>query len=119
MLAALLVVALLVVALLSAALLLATLVPTRRFNGRGYFPQLKVALMQALSLIEQAQLGSVRLRRNGEPSTHPWPSATQWPKIRTHLVQRSLRANPALDPDLTAYTPGETLGLLARPEISA
>jgi hypothetical protein len=75
--------------------------------------------MQSLSLIEQAQLGSVRLRRNGEPSTHPWPSAAQWPEIRAHLVKRSQRANPALDPDLTAYTPGETLGLLAQPEVSA
>lgn len=73
----------------------------------------------ALSSVEHAQLGSLRLKRNGEPSAHPYPSAEQWPEIRAHLVSRSCAANPLLDPRMTAYTPGETFGLLKQPEIQA
>jgi hypothetical protein len=73
--------------------------------------------MPDLSHIEQSQLGSVRLCQNGKPSTHPWPDATTWPEIRSYLVQRSLASNPALNAELTAYTPGETLDLLQHPDI--
>ena len=75
--------------------------------------------LDTLSAAERAQLGSLRLRRDGLPSAHPFPSAALWPEIRRYLVERSLRSNPALDPSLCAYTPGETLSLLQLPEISS
>jgi hypothetical protein len=61
----------------------------------------------------------VRLRRDGQPSAHPYPSPQEWPLIRRHLLDRSLQANPLLDPALTAYTPGETVGLLGHPQVAA
>jgi hypothetical protein len=39
--------------------------------------------------------------------------------VRAHLLARSLKSNPALDPTLTAYTPGETVELLQNPQILA
>ena len=39
--------------------------------------------------------------------------------MRAYLLARSLKANPALDTTLTAYTPGETLDLLDDPRIQA
>jgi hypothetical protein len=70
-----------------------------------------------LSASEQAQLGAVRLRRDGTPSAHPYPTAELWPRIREHLVARSRHSNPRLEEVLTAYTPGETLELLGYDEI--
>lgn len=72
-----------------------------------------------LSPLERAQLGSTRLRKDGTPSAHPYPSPEQWPALRAYLVERSRRANPRLDEDLTAYTPGETLALLEHPQIAS
>ena len=72
-----------------------------------------------LSPDERAQLGSLRLRRNGVPSSHPYPPTQLWETIRGHLIRRSLLSNPQLDPELTAYTPGETLHLLSHPTIRA
>lgn len=72
-----------------------------------------------LSPTERQQLGSVRLLRNGEAASHPYPSADQWPAIRRLLVERSGKSNPNLNPRLCAYTPGETVGLLAEPQIRA
>jgi hypothetical protein len=72
-----------------------------------------------LSNREKEQLGSVRLLQNGLPSAHPFPSPDLWPDIRNHLVARSKKSNPSLDPSLTAYTPGETLDLLGHPVIKA
>jgi hypothetical protein len=73
----------------------------------------------ALSDVEASLLGTRRLRRDGNPSAHPWPDAAQWPAIRAYLVSRSVAANPLLDPELTAYSPGETLWLLERDEVVA
>ena len=42
-----------------------------------------------------------------------------WPRFRKYMVQKSSLSNPGLDPDLTAYTPGETLKLLDHPTISS
>jgi hypothetical protein len=72
-----------------------------------------------LSDVERRQLDSVRLRLDGTPSAHQWPSAVLWSQIRSYLVERSLKANPALDTDLTAYTPGETLRLLEHPVVQS
>ena len=41
-----------------------------------------------------------------------------WPTFRKFLLDRSLASNGSLNPELTAYTPGETLHLLEQPEIA-
>ena len=46
-------------------------------------------------------------------------SYDDWPRFRKYMVKKSTLANPGLDPDLTAYTPGETLNLLQHPTISS
>jgi hypothetical protein len=70
-----------------------------------------------LSQTERAQLGSTRLKQNGQPSAHPYPSKAQWPEVRQYLLERSKQSNPNLDEKLTAYTPGETLKLLQHPTV--
>lgn len=40
-----------------------------------------------------------------------------WPVFRKFLLERSLASNSNLDPELTAYTPGETIHLLNNPII--
>lgn len=42
-------------------------------------------------------------------SNMPTPAA--WTQLRSFLVERSLVSNPLLNPDMTAYTPSETLEL--------
>lgn len=73
----------------------------------------------SLSVTEKKQLGSVRLRQDGTPSAHPYPTPEQWPSLRGYLVERSRKANPNLDESLTGYTPGETVALLTEPAVAA
>ena len=40
-----------------------------------------------------------------------------WPKFRKYMVLKSLASNPGLNPELTAYTPGETVALFRHPII--
>lgn len=40
-----------------------------------------------------------------------------WPRFRQYMVNKSTMLNPALNPSLTAYTPGETLNLFNNPII--
>jgi len=42
-----------------------------------------------------------------------------WPAFRKFLLERSMASNSSLDPELTAYTPGETLHLLNNSTISS
>ena len=72
-----------------------------------------------LSQAERSQLGLRRVHRDGTPSSFRCPPTALWPAVRAYLVARSRRANPGLDPALTAYTPGETLGLLRHPSVRA
>ena len=75
--------------------------------------------MVELSEVEKAQLGRKKRLANGTESDFAHPSAAMWKRLREYLVERSLKSNPKLDRDLTAYTPGETLGLLRHPKIRA
>lgn len=59
-----------------------------------------------LSKIEISQLG-----------TSNFVSKEQWPYIRKYMLLRSLKSNPKTDPNLTAYTPGETWNLFKNPII--
>ena len=72
-----------------------------------------------LSAVERAQLGHARAHRDGTLTQYTHPGGQDWPTVRKYLVSRSQHSNPSLDPDLTAYTPGETLGLLAHPTIAS
>lgn len=72
-----------------------------------------------LSGVEQEQLGKAKVLRSGRESEFNYPNASMWKKLRAYLVERSLRSNPKLDLELTAYTPGETWELLAHPKIAA
>lgn len=40
-----------------------------------------------------------------------------WPSLRNFFLKRSIANNPKTDPELTAYTPGETLNLFNNPII--
>lgn len=70
-----------------------------------------------LSPVERDQLGQPKALRGGKASASRHPPAELWPQVRQHLLDRSLKSNPKLNPALTAYTPGETLALLKHPEI--
>jgi predicted RNA-binding protein len=71
-----------------------------------------------LSTKELEQLGQVAMGKRG-PTNFRHPSADEWPVLRDILVQRSIKSNPSLRPELTAYTPGETLGIMEHPDIKA
>lgn len=62
----------------------------------------------ALSAAEAAQLG-----------TPGFPTRAEWAAIRPRLFARAALLQSSLRPEMTTYTPGETLGLLDRPEVAA
>lgn len=79
-------------------------------------PVLKVVPMPTidLSAAETAQLGT---ERNGIPFM---PDRASWDRFRAVLLAKSAQRNPGFfDPDLAAYTPGETEALLQHPRIQA
>lgn len=59
---------------------------------------------------EIAQMGTKK-------KTYPYVSPSEYEILRPHLVSKSLKRNPNLDPELTAYTPGETIKLFSHPKI--
>ena len=71
-----------------------------------------------LSPIEEAQLGTPK-------GTYPYISKEDWPKLREQIVSKKQKSKTykttdtfgPLDPELTAYTPGETLELLKHPTV--
>lgn len=65
-----------------------------------------------LSETEIFQLGKPK-----EGSTINYLTPAEWQVLRPIMVAESLRRNPYLREDMIAYTPGETLLLLQKPEI--
>lgn len=65
-----------------------------------------------LSEEEKSQLGQLK-----PGSSFSYVKPEDWKKFREFLVERSKKSNPLLDPELTAYTPGETVNLLNHPKI--
>lgn len=63
-----------------------------------------------LSAVERAQLGK-------PVGKSAYVSDVDWPRQRAYMLQKSLHSNPHTDPELTAYTPGETTNLLKHPKI--
>jgi predicted RNA-binding protein len=70
-----------------------------------------------LSDVERSQLGNSKQLSKGKISNYKYPTEQEWETLRDVLVQRSQKSNPTLDPELTAYTPGETLKLFEHPKI--
>ena len=68
----------------------------------------------SLSSTERSLLG---LPKRGSKYSHP--SESEWEIIRPELVSRSVKSNPLLDVELTAYTPGETLAIMNNSKIVA
>jgi hypothetical protein len=61
---------------------------------------------------ERAQMGT-------QKGKYPYVSPEEYSKLRPYLVGKSQKRNKELDPELTAYTPGETIDLLKHPKIQA
>lgn len=66
-----------------------------------------------LSDVERSQLGIAK----GGKSAKNYMSADDWIVIRDYHLRSRLNTNPETDPNLCAYTPGETLDLLNHPII--
>jgi hypothetical protein len=75
--------------------------------------------LKLLSKPELKMLGQRKPLKNGGMSVYKYPTPNQWVRLRKILVERSVKANPLLDPVYTAYTPGETLMLMKRSHIKA
>lgn len=64
-------------------------------------------LNESLDDEEIAQLGTKK-------KTYDYVTKDEYEKLRPYLLQRSQKRNKLLNPELTAYTPGETLELLTK-----
>lgn len=62
------------------------------------------------------KLSPIELSQLNEPGYVPF---SIWPVFRKFLVDRSMAGNSNLNPELTAYTPGETIHLLNHPIIKS
>jgi hypothetical protein len=72
--------------------------------------------MSRLSSTERKQLGN----SSSSKSKFDFVPEDLWPSVRDWMMRRSFALNPMLkDPNMTAYTPGETLELLRHPLIKA
>jgi len=67
--------------------------------------------LNKLSDVEKAQLGTP----GGGRSARTYTSADDWIVARDYLLRHALKRNPGTDPELCAYTPGETLTLIHNP----
>lgn len=68
-----------------------------------------------LSDTEKRQLGQQVSPR----SASSYVSYADWPRQRAYMLKKSMHSNPTTVPELTAYTPGETVQLLTNPTIVA
>lgn len=69
--------------------------------------------LSKLSDFERAQLGTPR----GGTSSRNYMSEDDWVVVRDYHLRHALKRNPGTNPELCAYTPGETLKLLSNPII--
>ena len=72
----------------------------------------KLASFDNLSDLEKKQLS-----QPVPGSNFQYVDKDKWNEFREYLLNRSTKSNPSLDPELTAYTPGETVKLLTHPKI--
>lgn len=78
-----------------------------------HLPAADRRVLELLSPVERAQLG----QPTGEGSR--FVTEREWRELRPFLVARDSSRRPGLDPELAAYTPGETLNLLQHPEVKS
>lgn len=65
------------------------------------------------------QLSANEREQLGQPSNSRWhPDPEEWVEVRDYLLEKSQKRDPSLTPDMTAYTPGETLELLQHPTVA-
>lgn len=77
-------------------------------SGKEMSDSEKQEAYEKLSDVEKLQLG-----------TKNYIPYEDWPRFRKYMVRKSTLSNTELKPELTAYTPGETLKLLNNPIISS
>lgn len=65
----------------------------------------------------RAALNNLSPREIEQLGTNNYPDPVEWAFIRAYFVERDGRRRPLMQPDLTAYTPGETQKLLSHPEV--
>ena len=82
-------------------------------NISEFSEQEKQNILGKLSDVERYQLGTAK----GGKSAKNYMSADDWVVIRDYHVRHRVSINPETDPNLCAYTPGETLKLLQHPII--
>ncbi len=66
----------------------------------------------SLSGVEKQQLGKPKTGSSIE-----YIKSSEWQILREEILAQSLKRNPLLDSEMVAYTPGETLVLLKKPEV--
>jgi len=69
--------------------------------------------------LNETELSAAEIEKLGKKAgKYHFPTGEEWEAIiRPHLVKKSQERNPALNPELTAYTPGETLKIMENPVI--
>lgn len=77
-------------------------------------PHDRTSISTAEARAAYSKLSAVERDQLGQPG---YISREDWPRFRKFLLDRSMASNPSLDPELTAYTPGETVHLLQHPVI--
>jgi hypothetical protein len=78
-----------------------------------FSPEEKQEILSKLSDIERTQLGTPY----GGTSKKTYMSPDDWIVIRDLVLRKALARNPETNPNLCAYTPGETIKLLNNPII--
>jgi hypothetical protein len=73
----------------------------------------KQNILSKLSDIERSQLGTPKGGKSGKN----YMSVDDWVVIRDYHLRKAIERNPETNPELCAYTPGETLKLLNHPII--
>jgi hypothetical protein len=86
-------------------------------SWRDFLEESEKPFSVELSDAEKNQLGQFKQLQKDKLSKYRHPTIEEWKRLREILVARSLKSNPSLNPDLTAYTPGETLKLFEHPKI--
>lgn len=90
-----------------------------RSSSRASRPRDSEATEPPRDTVNLSRLSPAERKQLGEPSnSRVIPSAREWTDVRQFLFEKSAKRDPELVPEMTAYTPGETLKLMDEPSIS-
>jgi hypothetical protein len=88
--------------------------PTRRKRAES----IEVEVDGPRDTVKLSRLSEAERGQLGKPSnSRVHPSAKEWVSVRDFLWQKSVKRDPELKPEMTAYTPGENLKLMDQPAI--